>query len=51
MKSVTLYFCGKGHSPLFKANGKLPHPRMEPTNEFNIHLFGYRIAITWNDHW
>jgi len=45
--SITLYFCGKGHKPRFKATGKMPNPRMDPRNEFNIHLFGYRFAITW----
>ena len=47
MKYVTFYFCGKNHKPLFKASNKLPHPNMEPRNEFNIHILGYRIAITW----
>jgi len=47
MKSITIHLVGAGHKPLFKANSKLPHPRMEPRNEFNIHVFGYRVAITW----
>lgn len=47
VKSITIHFVGKGHKPRFKCSGKLPHPHMEPRSEFNIHLWGYRIAITW----
>jgi hypothetical protein len=44
---LTIYFMGWGHKPRFKANNKMPHHRMDKRNEFNIHLFGYRVAITW----
>lgn len=47
MRHITFYFCGWGNKPRFKANNKMPHPHMEPRKEFNIHFFGYRIAITW----
>lgn len=44
---ISMYFLGPGHKPRFKANSKLPHPQMEPRNEFNVHLFGHRICICW----
>ncbi len=47
LRKISLNFMGWGYKPRFKANGKMPHPNIESRNEFNIHLFGYRLAITW----
>lgn len=47
MRSITLHFLGRGHKPLLKCCRCMPHPHMEKRKEFNIHILGYRIAITW----
>lgn len=44
---VTIYYCGKT-KPLFRCSRRWkPHPQMQDRNEFNLHIFGHRIAITW----
>ena len=47
MNVMKIFFLGKGYKPKFKFSTKMPHPQMDPRNELNIHVFGYRIAITW----